>query len=244
MSRAKKRCVNNSLNRLNPWWRLWFNHVSVTPWIQGHRVEKDFLTVADCLKLPSDIPALCFEKSDTIVPESIRDLHDFAIIHPGSRWISKRWPNEHWIRLGQSLLKQTMCIVVSCGPAPDERKQAAELVAKLGSQHAISSDGQWTWAELAACLHRTRVLVGVDTAAIHLAAACQCPIVGIYSHILMHHWKPWRAQGQLLHPGQWLNSREEILLIRASEIMRAHQPGKVFAAAREIMRAPVPDQAG
>jgi hypothetical protein len=126
MSRAKKRCVNNSLNRLNPWWRMWFNHVSVTPWIQGHRVEKGFLTVADCLKLPSDIPALCFEKSDTIVPESIRDLHDFAIIHPG----------------------------------------------------------------------------------------------------------------------QWLNSREEILLIRASEIMRAHQPGKVFAAAREIMRAPVPDQAG
>jgi hypothetical protein len=29
-----------------------------------------------------------------------------------------------------------------------------------------------------------------------------------------------------------------------SEIMLAHQPGKVFAAAREIMRAPVPDQAG
>jgi hypothetical protein len=58
----------------------------------------------------------------------------------------------------------------------------------------------------------------------------------------MYQWKPWCAQGQLLHPGQWMNSREEILQIRTSEIMLSHQPEKVLAAVREIMRAPIPNQ--
>jgi heptosyltransferase-3 len=88
------------------------------------------------------------------------------------------------------------------------------------------------------------VFVGVDTAATHLAAACQCPIVGLYAYTLMHQWKPWRAHDRLFHPDQWMDSQEEILLHPASEIMRTHKPDKVFAAAREIMCAPVPDQAG
>ena len=197
--------------------------------------------MADCLPLPNKIPPLCFEEGKTTEPESIRDLHDFAIIHPGSRWIRKRWPKEHWIKLCHSLLKQTQYVVISSGPAADERQLAAELVATLESTHVISSDGQWTWTELAACLYRARVFVGVDTAATHLAAACQCPIVTLYAHTVVKHWKPWRAECRLFHPRQWLNSWEEVLETPPNEIMHAHLPDKVLAAVREIIRAPIPN---
>ncbi len=241
LSRARHRCTNANQRNLNGWWRRRFNALSNTALSKRHRVEKDFLTVADCLPLPTEIPPLCFEEGKTTEPESIRALHDFAVIHPGSRWIKKRWPMEHWIELGHNLLKQTKVIVISSGPATDERQLAAELVAEWGSQRAITSDGQWTWAELAACLYRAQVFVGVDTAATHLAAACQCPIVGLYAYTLMHQWKPWRAHDRLFHPGQWMDSQEEILRHPAGEIMRAHKPDKVFAAAREMMHAPNPD---
>ena len=52
------------------------------------------------------------------------------------------------------------------------------------------------------------------------------------------------TNGRLFYPGQWLDSQEEILRHPASEIMRTHKPEKVFAAAREMMRAAIPGSAG
>lgn len=58
LSTAKNRTANVSRQPLNFWWRGKFNSPSHYNWRFGHRVEKDYFTVNDCLPLPSEDSAV------------------------------------------------------------------------------------------------------------------------------------------------------------------------------------------
>lgn len=235
MSRAKARCVNVSFYRPNFWWRSRFNRFSETAWTQGHRVEKDFAAISDFLPLKGEIPRLCFERSRSREPEILQELDDFAVLHPGTRWTKKRWPKEHWLSLGRSLLGRVGKIVVSCGPDEDERALAAELVETWGADRAVSADGKWDWSELAGLLYRARVFVGVDTAAMHLAAACQCPIVALFAYSVVSQWSPWKAPCELIHLGDGLNIHEKERM-PAEQVMEMLTPERAQAAVDRLIR--------
>ena len=196
LSGAKNRCVNVSRYPLRFWWRQWFNRTSDSEWMQGHRVEKDFHAINDFLPLGEDIPPLCFEQSKTKGPDS--GGRDFAVFHPGTRWVKKRWPKANWLQLAKDLLERVDRIVISCGPDEEERAFAKELLRGLDSDRVASTDGQLDWSQLAGLLYRARVFVGVDTAAMHLAAACQCPIVSFFTVSVQSQWRPWKAPCELL----------------------------------------------
>jgi heptosyltransferase-3 len=241
LSQAKQRCISTTNRPLNRWWKLSINRRTGVPWNPGHRVEKDHLMISEFLPVAGDIPPLIFDEARGRIPRSMRGVNDFVVIHPGSRWKKKRWPLDNWLVLSRALLKHTNTLVISSGPAEDERRLATQLASGLGSERVINSDGQWSWAELAGCLWNARAYVGLDTAATHLAAACRCPIVAMYAYTVVEQWNPWRANCRLFHPLQWLNSWEEVLGTSPSEIMRTHPPDKVFDAVRDIMRAPNSD---
>ncbi|MDB4458985.1 glycosyltransferase family 9 protein [bacterium] len=235
MGGARHRCVNTSLYQLNFWWRSWFNQVSDSKWDSGHRVEKDFHAISDFLPLDGEIPRLCFERSRTAEPEIIKDLEDFAVIHPGTRWIKKKWPRESWIKLGKSLLHRVQTIVISCGPDEGERQFARGLVDALGSERVISADGKLGWAELAGMLYRARVFVGVDTAAMHLAAACQCPTVAFFAYSIISQWSPWRVAHELIHLEDDF-TLVEIKKLSIKEVMALLTPEKALAAVDRLIR--------
>ncbi len=238
MSGSRHRCVNVSHYALGTFWKSWFNRVSDSEWTNGHRVEKDYHGVGDFLPLDDEIPSLCFESERAAIPEWSASLpSDFVIFHPGTRWIKKRWPREYWIRLGESLLERTDCILISCGPDEQERRFARELVEALGEERCRSTDGRCNWAELAGLLYRARLFVGVDTAAMHLAAACQCPIVTMFCYSVVSQWRPWQAPHEILHLGDKMplpgkNQRP------SEEIMRQLTPEMALAAAERLMRRP------
>ena len=232
LSRANKRGASSTRKSHSKWWGIWLNH------FPPHRVEKDYQLTSELISLNGDIPNLSFGEVATAMPSAMCDLNDYVIIHPGSRWKKKRWPLKHWLKLGENLLQTSNNLVVSCGPEDGERKFARTLVSGLNSSRVVNADGRWSWAELAACLRRSRAYVGIDTAATHLAAACQCPIVAMYSYTIVDQWKPWRSDCTLLHPMQWLGSREEVLSTPPEEIMEAHTPQKVMAAVMERIRPP------
>jgi heptosyltransferase-3 len=232
MSGARRRCADTSVYPLNAWWRLWFNHTPAKPWKPGHRVEKDFSLVAGILRLGGEIPALSFERSRAIEPELLRGADDFIVLHPGTRWVRKRWPREHWLALGHALLSRTKRLVVSCGPDDAERALASELVAAWGADRAVSADGKLDWAHLAGCLYRARAFVGVDTAAMHLAAACQCPQVAIFGYSEVGQWRPWKAPHDLINLAATKNRSE----CPDPELMLLQTPEMVLAAVDRIMR--------
>ena len=229
-SQAHQRCANVALQPLSWWWRSKFNGQSSFNWMQGHRVEKDYYTVNDFLPLGPDIPPLAFAKEQTNPWPAGEALGNFVVIHPGTRWIRKRWPQAKWIELGSELLAHFPNLVVSVGPDREEVAMAEAIVKELGSA-ALSTGGKLSWAQLAWLLYRARMFVGVDTAAMHLAAACQCPTVAIFGPSVEGQWRPWSVPHRIVKPvGTAENGGRETSILRVPT-------AEVLAACGELLLA-------
>lgn len=235
LSGAKVRCTNVAVRPLHWFWKNKFNRKSHYDWMVGHKVEKDFFTVSECLPLGGIVPALSFERNFTEPWPVAAELKDFALIHPGTRWQRKRWPLENWIELGRKLLTRFPNLIISCGPDAEEVALAAAIQAALG-QRALNTEGKLNWKQLAGLLHRARLFVGVDTAAMHLAAACQTPTVALFGPSSESHWKPWQTDYRLVQPDlSQCGSNDP--LPRPEELLKQITVRQVLAACDDILLA-------
>jgi heptosyltransferase-3 len=91
------------------------------------------------------------------------------------------------------------------------------------------------WAQLAEVLHTARVFVGVDTAAMHLAAACQCPTVAIFGHSSVVQWKPWQVPNRVLAGLGEMDEWPAEMVAAENPILRVGV-AQAETAAREIAR--------
>lgn len=199
LSGARHRGTNLAGRPLGWWWERRFDRRSAFAWQNRHRVEKDFYTVHDCLPLEGPVPPLSFSSARASTPSLGQRAGAYAVVHAGTRWKRKRWPLEKWVELGRWLGRQVPQMVLSVGPDPEEVRLAAELRAAWGAQ-TLSTEGRLSWAGLAGLLYGARLFVGVDTAAMHLAAACQCPTVAIFGPSNPVEWAPWRVEHRLVRP--------------------------------------------
>jgi heptosyltransferase III len=191
-SGAVQRVATRYYTRINWIARRAITRFSDTDWLRGHRVEKDFALVTEVIPLSLPVPPLAFQQERRVGWPPAAAVREFAVLHPGTRWLRKQWPLEHWISLGRLLQSRNLALVISSGPDAEERETARQLQAALGPT-VLNTDGQASWAQLAGLLGRARLFVGVDTAAMHLAAACQCPTVAIFGPSVMHFWRPWQV---------------------------------------------------
>jgi len=228
-SGARFRCANDAVYGVPIFWRPWFNKLSTHNWTNEHQVEANFYFVNEFLPFKvNEPPPLVFNRAAVRPCGLSGKLTEYIVIHPGARWQRKRWPAEKWIQCGRELLKLSPQLVISVGPDDDEVQLGDALAAALGPQ-AISTRGQLSWAQLAGLLYGAKLFVGVDTAAMHLAAACQCPIVALFAASVAKHWRPWRVRHQLvgaiLEPGQKTGT----------DMMARIQPEEVLVACREML---------
>lgn len=229
LSGARVRCANTQGWPPQCWWRKTFNAFSQYAWLSSHRVEKDYFTVNEFLPLPKEVPPMVFERSRTERWQPAERLASFAVIHPGTRWVRKRWPVEKWVELGQWLLGRVPHLIISAGPDPGEVQNARQIQLTLGNR-ALTTEGQTNWAQLAELLYRARLFVGVDTAAMHLAAACQCPSVVIFGQTNSAQWHPWKVRHKVVTA-----SPQSLQDLPPEEYARAAEVGDVISACREMI---------
>jgi heptosyltransferase-3 len=234
-SGARFRCANDGAARVPVFWRPWFNKISHRDWTDEHQVEANFNFVKEFLPLGTgEPPPLVFERARTQPSDLGVKLADYIVIHHGTRWRRKRWPQEKWIEAGRELLKLAPQLVISTGPDAEEIQLADNLVTALGAR-AVSTRGKLSWAQLAGLLYDAKLFVGVDTAAMHLAAACQCPTVAIFGDTVAKHWQPWRVPHRLVLPsvsdGSQIDRAELIRHVPVSGVVEAARQQCFFQAA-------------
>lgn len=186
---------------LSPFWARIFNDVVETDRCSMHQVERDYIVPKQVLGLPEEPPHLRFAASaarpwtGSLDPEK----EDFAILHAATRWQSKSWPLERWRKTLGRILEFTPRVIVSCGPDEIETEESNLLCAGFGDR-VISTGGKASWAQLAWLLQRARYYVGVDTAAMHLAAAMQCPVVALFGQTIPGQYGPWKCPHVMVAP--------------------------------------------
>lgn len=101
---------------------------------------------------------------------------EHAVLLTATSRADKEWPEDDWRALGAALAATGLRCVLP-GGSPAERERAARLAAGIGRAVAAPP---LNLRELAGLMAGARVVVGVDTGLVHLAAALQRPTVALY----------------------------------------------------------------
>jgi len=112
----------------------------------------------------------------------------WVTMNPFSRWSYKEWGPGKWVRIIDWIGEEFGMIVVVVG-SPAERERAAELAGAC-SGRVCNLAGKTTLAELAGVLKKSRLHIGVDSAAPHIAAAVGTPTVTLYGPSDWRYWAP------------------------------------------------------
>jgi len=99
------------------------------------------------------------------------------LLHPGTRWKSKNWPELSWAELGV-LLNQENCQLVLTGSNGD--RALVQSIKAARTFAAVDASGLWSLAELAFLQSQADVVVTPDSGPMHLAAAVGTPVVALF----------------------------------------------------------------
>lgn len=104
-------------------------------------------------------------------------------IHPGAKWITKRWPPERFGEVVHQLVATTSAAVVLIG-APSESALAEDVMRAAGNvppERLRNLSGRTRLLDLAALLAKVQLVISNDSGPMHLAAAMGTPVVGLFT---------------------------------------------------------------
>jgi lipopolysaccharide heptosyltransferase I len=103
----------------------------------------------------------------------------WLLLGPGSRWVTKRWPPEHFASLARQAQDRFGGTVIFVGGR--EEMALAQAVAAHLTGPVRDLTGRTSLPRLAAVLARADVMLANDTGPLHLAAALGRPVVAPYT---------------------------------------------------------------
>jgi heptosyltransferase I len=109
------------------------------------------------------------------IDSTVAGMRGFAILNPGAGWGAKQWPADRYGRVARELAKSGVPSLINYGPGEEQLATAVEA-ASGGEARKVSC----SISELIALTRRARLFIGGDTGPMHLAAALQVPVVGIF----------------------------------------------------------------
>ena len=119
-------------------------------------------------------------------------------INPYSRWKYKEWSDEKWVQVIAKLWEAYRMPAVLVG-SPEEAVGCQKIV-ESSKGHAINLAGKTTLGELAAAVSLSRLHLGVDSAASHIAAALGTATITIHGPTDWRGWRIVNEQHRIVSP--------------------------------------------
>lgn len=184
-----------------PFWRKYFftHGVVPRPRLGGYGAADQTLCFLRGLGIDTDdiIPRLWVADSvkgrvrEILTRGKVDKTERWMTINFFSRWSYKEWNSQKWIEIINWLWKDFATGVIIIGSREEQPK--AQAIIKKCDARVFNLAGLTTLAELAGLLSLSRLHVGVDSAAPHIAAATGVPTVTIYGPTS---WKDWAPVGK------------------------------------------------
>lgn len=149
---------------------------------QQHVIEKNLQLLTNLgitTKQPFQFP-IFVPKADELYIDNLQEklgITDFAIINPGGGWPTKLWSAEKFGQMADWLWENyKLPSLVTFGPGEENLAQRVIKASRSGHCYSVTTNLK----QFVALARRATLFLGGDTGPLHLAAACQTPIVGIY----------------------------------------------------------------
>ena len=210
LSRAEKRIGSHRIHRRAPIRRHAYNEFVEGRMRDRHMVDYN-LSLLEPLGIRDVSPPVRLvvpaEAAHTAA-ELLRKFHiqkRFVIFHPGSARSEKFWQPDRWAEvISHAIKKWDVTAVLTGGSSPDEKSHVAQIESLLprpvgtSPPSVVDLSGKIDLLTLTALTAEARLLVTVDSAPMHLAAATNTPQVVLFGPTNPFHWRPRQASALIL----------------------------------------------
>ncbi|HMH44674.1 MAG TPA: glycosyltransferase family 9 protein, partial [Pyrinomonadaceae bacterium] len=120
----------------------------------------------------------------------------FVVLHPGSARKEKLWEAARWAQVIKRFVRNNdLDLILTSGASKHEQTHIAAI---KNETKIIDLSGKTDLLTLAALIGEARLLVTVDSAPMHLAAATHTPQVILFGPTNPFHWRPRESQALIL----------------------------------------------
>jgi len=119
-----------------------------------------------------------------------------VIIHPGARRWYKSWPMERFSSIADMLMNHYPVQVVLSG-GPEDRKNC-DAILKGMQNRGVNLCENVPLEQLPALIHESVLLIGNDSAPIHIATAVNTPVIALFGPTRWEAWQPRRNHDKTL----------------------------------------------
>jgi lipopolysaccharide heptosyltransferase I len=157
---------------------LWYTRRAIAR--GAHVIEQNLSVVEAVAQRKMKVPRVEFPRDAEAERRTEQRLAEagvgeFAILNPGAGWGAKCWPAARYGQVARALAADGVRSILNWGPGEDDLARQAEAASE-GAAIAM----RCSITELIALTRRARLFIGGDTGPLHLAAALQVPVVGIF----------------------------------------------------------------
>jgi len=145
-----------------------------------------------------DLPRTALEKADRL-RRDWKITRPYVILHPGSARREKLWDSARWAKVIDHFRQDNeFDLVLTSGPSADDQAHIREIAKRL--RHKITDlSGKTDLLTLAALIAKAQLLVTVDSAPVHFAAATRTRQVVLFGPTNPFHWRPIDCPALILH---------------------------------------------
>lgn len=123
----------------------------------------------------------------------------YAVLAPTSRWVAKQWPDDRFASLARTLAASGTPVAL-VGAASERAQVPACAALARENPGVVDLLGLTSVAQLMDVIEHAALIVGNDSAALHIAVGFGRPIVGLYGPTRIHRVGPCgRAADSLQH---------------------------------------------
>ena len=210
-----------------------------------HQVRRDLDLVAHINCLVAD-EHLSLRTSGTCWPDlkkklsgmGVSDDKPWIVMHAGVSEQKRQYPTKNWIETGKLLLRQLPCQLLLTGTL-SEASLSNKISSGLGEE-SFSLAGKLNLEEFVTLIKHAALVISVNTATIHIAAATGTPIIVLYALTNPQH-TPWKVKGEILpfRVPEKLKSKNEVVKYVDENLfdtdVTAPTPADITDAAKRIL---------
>jgi predicted lipopolysaccharide heptosyltransferase III len=141
------------------------------------------------------LPESAHEKADAL-RRDYKLRRPYVVLHPGSARKEKLWESGRWVEVIQHFDRdQDFDLILTSGTSKHEQAHIAAITRRT---KIIDLSGKTDLLTLAGLIGQARLLVTVDSAPTHLAAATHTPQVILFGPTNPFHWRPKESPALIL----------------------------------------------